>query len=176
MISDTTVERMKDIVHYVISNDKKQELGAIKLNKVLWFSDLYFFIEHGKSLSGQDDYTKQKFGPVVRNMPAILADLKQEGRISVEEKQNFTHRRAIYKSLKNCQIDLSKEEQRILDGVLQEICNNFTASEVSEATHNIIWDAAKLGESIPLYTVFASRPGLVTNKQIEWAKSCIASS
>lgn len=168
------MEKMKSIVHYVISQDEEQELGSIKLNKVLWFADAHFFITHGKSLSGQDDYAKQKFGPVVRNMPTILADLEREGKISIEEEQHFTHRRIRYKSLENCQIDLSKEEREILDGVLREICDNFTASQVSEATHSIIWDAVEIGDRIPLYAIFASRSGIVTEDQIEWAKACIS--
>lgn len=167
------MERVKDIVHYIISKDVHHKLGAIKLNKVLWFADSIYYTKEGKSLSGQENYIKRKYGPVVGNMPSILSELERDGKISIEEETRHTYRRTTYKSLTECEIDLSKEDRELLEGVLEEVCYDFTAAELSDETHDIIWDAVEIGDPMPLYTVFASRPGVVTEEQIDWATACI---
>jgi hypothetical protein len=51
------------------------------------------------------------------------------------------------------------------------MCQKHTASSMSELSHDIIWEAAEIGEEIPLYTYFASRFGEINEEDIQWAKS-----
>ena len=68
---------------------------------------------------------------------------------------------------------LSKEEMEIMTYLIEEICEHHTANSISEATHNIIWEAAIEGEEIPLEATLAAIPGEITNKHTTWADTLI---
>lgn len=168
------MSRIKDLTHYVISIDKHNELGATTLNKVLWYADIIHYAKYRKSLSGEEYYVKQRYGPVVKNMLSILSSLEAEKKISIEEEEILhIYRKKKYTSISECEISLSGKQSDIVNNVFSEIAHNYTATKISEKTHGIIWQAVELRGEIPLYTVFASRPGVVTDDQITWAKACI---
>jgi len=64
---------------------------------------------------------------------------------------------------------LSEQDRAILDVCTDIICGGYTAAEVSEQTHDQIWEAAQDGEEIPLYAIFASRRGAITDEVRAWA-------
>ena len=163
-------KKLEDLVHYIISLDTEGKLGAIKLNKILWYSDIRYYIRHKRTISGVDSYIKQERGPVLQGLPPILSSLEQKGKIQIDYKYHLTvHRQTLYKSLQDCTIKLKQDEREALRYVFSEICNNHTAASISESTHNIIWDVAKIGEKMPVYTILASIPGIITDKDTEWA-------
>jgi len=54
--------------------------------------------------------------------------------------------------------------RHVLDVVI-----NYAASELSEATHDLIWEVAEFGEEIPLVATLASTQGAITDSVTEWA-------
>ena len=52
--------------------------------------------------------------------------------------------------------------------MISYVCNEHTATSISEQSHDHIWKAAEDGEELPLFTVFA-KPGIVTDDEREWA-------
>jgi len=54
------------------------------------------------------------------------------------------------------------------------ICNQFTAIEISEVSHDQAWLAANMGEEIPMVATLAAFPGEMTNKVETWADAAIA--
>jgi hypothetical protein len=77
--------RLDSLVHYIcalIENPAK--LGATKLNKILWYSDVYAFLASGETIT-KAVYQKQKFGPVPRGIMGSRYRLVSSGKIVERE-------------------------------------------------------------------------------------------
>jgi hypothetical protein len=164
-------EKFKTLVHYVVSRrrDAPDTLGAVKLNKILWLSDLSSYYETGKSIT-TSRYIKQKFGPVPASVMPVLRELEREGVLAVDEAPHYGKMKTLYKVYKT-RVDTSvfePGELEIVNEVIDHVCDSHTAKSISEASHDHIWKAAADGEEIPLFTVFA-RPGKVTEMDRQWA-------
>lgn len=164
--------KFKSLVHYVVSRrrDAPDTLGAVKLNKIMWLSDLTSYYERGKPIT-TSRYIKQEFGPVPASIMPVLRELQMEGAITVSEAPLHNRRKTEYKvhrPMTNTDF-MDREELDIVNGVIDHICDEHTAKSISDASHNHIWMAAADGEEIPLFTVF-SRPGRVTETDKVWAQ------
>jgi hypothetical protein len=164
-------QKFKSLVHYVVSRRCKapETLGAIKLNKILWLSDLKAFYQLGHPIS-EATYVKQEFGPVPKQIMPVLHDLEREGVLTVRDAPHYGKQKKQYDvhRLESGNF-LEPEEQEIVDGIINHVCDEHTAASISEASHDHIWQAASDGEAIPLFTVFA-RPGRVTDMDRQWAQ------
>ena len=170
------MDKFQNLMHYIIWKCKDhRSLGATKLAKILWYADANHFIQHGKSITGAV-YEKRQFGPFPKgNMQARKA-LESSRKIFVQESSSYgdDYSGTLFIALEKPQIDsFTAEEISLVDGIIDDICNNHTAKSISDQSHDIIWDAASIGEEIPLHAVFASRIGELTGDDIEWAKQQI---
>ena len=68
---------------------------------------------------------------------------------------------------------LSAKEIALVDEIRAEICYNHTAESISELSHDQVWEAANIGEEIPMWATLASTPGQMTPEVAEWADSAI---
>ena len=165
-------DKFKSIVHTIIHDcDHPMKLGAIRLNKILWFADVIAYRETGESITGAT-YVRRHKGPVPARIVDVLGELQQEGKIEVKEpKSKYAPRE--FRSLKGpVQDNLSKDEKDLIDLCRNHICNNFSAGEISELTHNHIWGAARDGEEIPLEATLMSEKGNLgdlTPEMKDWA-------
>ena len=162
------------LMHYIIWKcQDPTTLGATKLNKTLLYSDIFSYVERGKSITDVV-YIKRQFGPVPNPKDFLQArdKLENDGKIAITK--NLYHGMPQYQFVALQRPDISMftpEEISIVDIVIEEMCQKHTASSMSELSHDIIWETAEIGEEIPLYTFFASRIGEINEKDIQWAKS-----
>ena len=161
--------KYKALVHYIIHecSDHPERLGAIRLNKALWFTDVIAFQVDGEPITGET-YVKRRLGPVPRHILAILKKLEQEGSITIKKREFAYDTRKFHSERLPDPDALSDNEKRIARQVLGGLLGH-TANEVSEMSHDIIWDAAREGEEIPIYATLAAIPGEITPDMIEWA-------
>jgi hypothetical protein len=168
--------RFTDLVHYICacSGESPEKLGATKLNKALWYVDTISYCKFGKSISGETLYRKQKFGPVPRHIGSALKMLEAEGSIAVTSKERFGYIQKNFVCLKppNSKA-FSKEERELIDEIVRVICDEHTASSISELSHDVIWDAAELGEDIPIHAVLAADRDDITTQDKVWANKVI---
>jgi len=77
-------EKLKEALHYVIArcNDPAR-LGAIRLNKIMWFSDCHAYRANGASITA-DAYVKGVWANPMNVLHAIR-DLAAEGKVAVRE-------------------------------------------------------------------------------------------
>ncbi|MDH4248011.1 MAG: Panacea domain-containing protein [Deltaproteobacteria bacterium] len=144
-----------EMVHYVINKCKNpSNLGATKLNKILWFSDTFAYRSIGVSISGCA-YEKRQHGPVPRGVVSVLDQLVKKQKIAVKEPDTkYAPREFVSLSPPDTAV-FSDDEREILDIVIDEITENHTAKSISDLSHDAIWNAANIGEEIPLFAVFA---------------------
>ena len=165
-------DRFKNLVHYIIGQctDRPDQLGAIRLNKALWFSDVIAYQMTGTSITGET-YLKRERGPAPQHILQAIRQLSEEGKITVVEPRYEFDTRKFYER-EPAPEDLSEEHKQLVHAVLGCMLRN-TANQVSEMSHDIIWKMAAEGEEIPLYATLASNPGEMTEEFFGWARSIL---
>ncbi len=168
-------EKFKALVHFIIDEcADPARLGAVRLNKICWYSDVISYKETGTPIT-DERYVKRKMGPVPATILSALRQLEESGAIAISERdfgrytrRDFMARRAADTSL------LSENDMNIVKTVVNAICDGHSASSISEMTHDQVWDAATEGEVIPLFATLAANPGPISAGTMEWANAMLA--
>ena len=75
----TTVEKLRGLIlHICIRSEDDEAFGAVKLNKLLFFSDFLAFVRLGKAITGQE-YQKLDHGPAPRRMLLVIREMERSG-------------------------------------------------------------------------------------------------
>ncbi|MEI9905181.1 MAG: Panacea domain-containing protein [Asticcacaulis sp.] len=160
-------EKLKEAVWLITSYCPTDELGNVKLHKILYFSDMLYFLREGQPITGEE-YLKQQFGPTSRHLTAIVSALKTEGKLDVTEtefyglyKKNYIPKAPFKQSLlSNSEVELIK--------LVSDFARGVNAKEISELSHNSAWEAADMGERIPYFTALQFAPVEITESDILW--------
>jgi hypothetical protein len=161
-------EKLKDVVHYICDRCPPSDLGNVKLHKILYFADMLHFNDTAQPLTGVE-YVKQPFGPTARHLTWAVAELEREGRLGVSQRSYYGFTKRDYTSLAPpVRARLTNLQVQLLDHVIDFVCAR-TAREISELSHNAAWEAARIGEVLPYYTVMGWEPGELTDDDIAWA-------
>lgn len=161
-------EKLKEAVLWIASYCPPEELGNVKLHKILYFSDMLFYLHEGRPITGVE-YLKQKFGPVARHLSQTVSALVAEGRLRVTETEYFGLYKKNYVPQQPFKPErLSPSELALLKEVA-DFVRGVSAKEISEFSHNAAWEAADLGEVIPYFTALRLVPLEVTDADREWA-------
>lgn len=168
-------EKFKNLVHYICHIANRDELGATKLNKILWYSDITSFINHGAPITGSV-YIKREFGPVPRDILQVIDELSLESKILIRNVTLFSGKiRREFITLTEPDIrGFNASEISLVDGITHDICHHYTAESISDESHDKVWELAEIGEEIPYHAVYGAPLGEVTEEHIQWAKASIA--
>ena len=128
--------KFKELVLYVAARcDEDPHFGAVKLNKILFYSDFLHFAEHGKPITGVE-YRKYPLGPCPARMKVIKQEMEAE-ELAYEytnplhsglRQKRMLARRSPVLSL------FSAQEIATVDTVIAKL-RAWNASEVSEFSH-----------------------------------------
>lgn len=162
-------DKLKSLVHFIVDEcrDNPGQLGAVRLNKALWFTDMLTYQETGTSVTGAR-YVKRKKGPVPKAILPTLEELQVEGKIMIRDGTHFYDTRKYISILDPDLSLLSDSDRYTAKAVLNFVCNN-TANEISDITHDEVWSAAMDGEEIPLFSTLATGRGAITKDTKKWA-------
>ena len=163
-------QKFKDAIHYIVAKTRPDELGRVKLHKVLYFADMIWFIAEGHGLTGAE-YRKQPMGPVATGLGRALGELEDEGRIQIGTRQYFGYDKAEYEVLQSLPDGrLTNLEQQLLDDVVEFVCRNNTARSISDFSHTRVWEATENGEVMPYFTALNMLPVEIEDAAINWAR------
>lgn len=145
-------DRTEPVAHYVIARADPNKLGAVKLNKVMWFADLEAYRRFGKTITGQCSYEKRQHGPVPNNIVRAIRHLEQNELIATRTVPTFGGmERREHVWLKNPDVSVfSPHEVDILNEAINWVCDQHTAKSISELSHDTLWEQAEIGEQIPV--------------------------
>jgi hypothetical protein len=167
-----TDTRLDSLVHYVCARcDNPSELDATKLNKILWYSDVFAFATYGRSITGAV-YVKRQFGPVPKDIRSSRARLVDSGAIFERMAMHHGYPQTQFIALSNPDISMFGPEQiSLVDKVVETVCSNTTARPASRASHDGVWESAEIGEEIPMAAAaFAGNFGELDEDDLAWAK------
>jgi hypothetical protein len=164
-------DRLKDLIHYVIwAAGARPNFGAVKLYKVLWFSDARSFILHGRSITGAP-YVREKYGPIPRDGMKLRTQLADAGYIRQWQNRASGNLGWHFRSLVPPTISWLREDEKAqVNYWIKHISENHTAESISDETHDYGWSIAKMGERLPFHSILAERVRDPNSDELKWAK------
>ncbi|MGB3653418.1 MAG: Panacea domain-containing protein [Rivularia sp. (in: cyanobacteria)] len=158
-------QRFRELIIYV---SKKSEddphFGAIKLNKILYYSDFRAFERFGMPLTGVR-YHKLKLGPAPKSLIPVRNALEAERAIRVDRVRVGEHDQHRTVALRAPAMSLfTEDEVQLIDEVIDDLWGQ-TGSQVSDASHDIRWRLLNLKDPMPYELAYLSDEQL-TNRDI----------
>lgn len=168
------IGRLATAAHYVIARTDPAQLGATKLNKILWYSDLEWYRRTGETITGSQAYVRLPHGPVPHRIEDALNLLKRESKIFERKTPVLDYERREFIWLED--VDMSgftAEQVDILNVFIGKI-TPMTADRISQITHqDAMWLELADGEPMPIGPcAIISRPP--TERELQWAQSIAA--
>ena len=163
-------DKFKALLHYIVwQAGDKDGFGAVKLYKVLWFSDAREYQLRGNPITGEI-YIRKKHGPMPRHGLAVIEELKRDGMISVTAGEYYGKAiRHFHSRQLPDRLSLSDDQRRTVDYWIRHIADDHTAQSISERSHDYAWEIAKLDEEIPYHAIFAARIRDPEGEELKWA-------
>jgi len=150
------MEKLEEAVHYVCSTCVEEDrLGAVKLNKILYYSDMLHYAKTGSSITGAS-YAKRQRGPVPKQVLPAMRNLRSSSRLDWQDIPLFAAARREFEARGLTNLSLfSADEIKQIDAMIRFVCDQ-SADEVSKFSHTVVWEAADMGEDLPYDTFLVS--------------------
>lgn len=142
--------RTRQVAHYVISHVQPSQLGATKLNKVMWKADVLHYRRYGKSVTGQTAYVRMPQGPVPNHMKEAIEELKAEQVIVERRVETIKGARREFVPVHRMEAsDFSATEVEVLHEAIDVVCK-MSARAASDDTHDALWEEIENGGQMPI--------------------------
>jgi hypothetical protein len=163
-------EKMRAVILHAAHSCNPAELGAVKLNKVLYFLDMISYAHHRLPVTGAT-YRKRPNGPTSDQLLFLLREMEAEGNIEIQEVDyhGFTKKQFLPLSEGEATV-LNDAELGLLDDVIDFVCRRNTARSISEYSHSLPWEMADMGGEIPYKSAMLLFPNQPSPEAFEIAK------
>jgi len=135
--------------------------GAIKLNKILCYSDFIFYAYHERGITNVE-YQKLPNGPAPRRLVPVRNQLIRGRHLGIQDvllKNGNIQKRPVNLRPPNLSL-FTGEEIAVVDRVIDSF-KDVRADRTSELSHDLVgWLVAEVGGTIPYNTFFFSNPPL----------------
>lgn len=151
------LQRFRELIVYISKQSERDpSYGAVKLNKILYHSDFRAFERFGVPLTGAP-YFRLKAGPAPRIMLPVRRELEREGAIRIEKVilPNGYEQHRIIALRKPVLSHFTADELALVDEVIEEL-RHQTATEVSDASHDVRWRTLHNKDLVPYEFAFLS--------------------
>ena len=161
--------KFKELVLYIAwSSENDPRFGAVKLNKILYYSDFAAYRRLGRSIT-EATYQHLEEGPAPREMLPAQRDMVDAGDLTIESRPYFGRPQRRPKALRDPGGNLgllSAAELEIVDEVMRDLLL-LDATVVADRSHREFgYQTTNLREEIPYYTAWIGSDPL-TAEQIE---------
>ncbi|NUO78538.1 DUF4065 domain-containing protein [candidate division KSB1 bacterium] len=165
----------KEMILYVAERcADKPNFGSTHLNKILHYTDFFWYGHTGESLSGET-YLCAKHGQVPKHFEEVRDELVREGFLAMVEKRCVDYVQKRPTVLKKIELTaLSQEQREFIDTIIVWLVDH-TAGYVSDqvAHEDLAWKYLNPGDEIPYETVFFRRKKNLSAGEIEAAQAFI---
>ena len=160
--------KLRAVILYACSSCEPSELGAVKLHKVLYYTDMIHYAHVGVPVTGAT-YRKRPFGPTCDQLLPTLAELVRERALEVHDVDYFGYFKKEYLAKREPEANrLNADELRLVDEVLDFVCRQNTAKTISDFSHNRAWELAEFGDILTYTTAFHLFPNQASPEALEW--------
>lgn len=150
-------EKFSELLLYIAQKSADDpRFGAVKLNKILFFSDFIAYRRLGKPITGAT-YQRLNEGPAPRQMMPTRRIMVSMRELDIELRPYFNGLQQRIVALRPAKLGVfSADELEIVDEVIAELWD-MTARDVSDYSHRELgWILAKPGDVIPYETAWLS--------------------
>lgn len=154
---DLDQTKFRELILYIAEKSEEDpRFGAVKLNKILYYSDFNAYRRLGAPITFAT-YQKLNEGPAPKELLPQRHILISEGEVELEYRPYFDNVQQRVKALRKPNYDeFSAEERAIVDEVI-EFMWFMSGREASEYSHRELgWKIAELGDEIPYETAWLS--------------------
>lgn len=167
-------EKMRAVILHACHSCEPVELGAVKLNKVLYFLDMLSYAHNRAAVTGAT-YRKRPNGPTSDQLLFVLRDMERAGDIHIEDVDYHGFIKKEYHAIaEEPEGVLNSDEQSLLDDVIEFVCRRNTAKSISEYSHKLPWEMAEMGGEIPYRSAMLLFPMQPTPEAFEIAEQGLA--
>lgn len=161
--------RFETLVQYVcwICEDPRV-LGLERLNRILWYVDRILYLTHDRVATGAS-YVRNRGGPWARPLEAVLRELERKGLVAQRARVGDREPDLLLSLSKPDLGGFDPEDISLVEAITRAICFDGRSSIPGREAHESVLQAARLGEAIPYFTVFAGRPGESHAGDVAWA-------
>ncbi|NQW21882.1 MAG: SocA family protein [SAR202 cluster bacterium] len=161
--------KFRELILYIAGRSvNDQHFGAVKLNKILYFSDFNAYRELGSSITGAD-YQHLNEGPAPREFLRIKDSLIEQEEANIEHRIVFSMTQQRLIAMRPAKDVFTPDERRIIDEVIETLWD-MTARQASRLSHEDYgWRLTEPGESIPYSSAFFS-PEPLTQEQLRYGQ------
>lgn len=165
-------QKLEELILYIAqASEDDPRFGAVKLNKLLFYSDFLAFAMFGEAITGQE-YQKLKHGPAPRKLLTAQYRLKSAGDIVMQPVPTFgghTQNRCHAQRSANLEM-FTEDELSLVNTVIAKFKKN-NAKGISTLSHEFVgWKLAEIGETIP-YEVALVGERKPTKLERSWGRS-----
>lgn len=151
-------EKMRAVILRAAHSCAPEELGAVKLHKVIYFLDMMFYAHHRRAVTGAT-YKKRPHGPTSDQLLFVLRDMSNAGDIRTQKTNYHGYWKVEYHPLvEEPKGVLNNEELSLLDDVVDFVCRKNTAKSISDYSHKLPWEMAEMGGEIAYRTAMLLFP------------------
>lgn len=141
--------KLKAVILHTCAACPASTLGAVKLHKVLYFLDMINYAQSGLSVTGSS-YCKRPFGPTCEQLLPMLREMQIAGEIEIREVEFYGRlKKEFIARVDETSGVLNIAETALLEEVITFVCHQNTAQSISDYSHQLPWEMAEFGESIP---------------------------
>jgi len=154
---DANDKKLGELMLYIAERSEcDPTFGAIKLNKILFYSDFIMYSKRRSSITGQE-YMRLEQGPAPRRLLPVREELVREGWAAIKKVKYGAYNQDRLIALRAPDLSLfSGEEIAQVDDVISKLANR-SGTQVSALSHLFVgWKAASFKETIPYATAFLS--------------------
>jgi hypothetical protein len=174
-------DKLRAAVHYVcFRSPDPRRLGKTKLNKILYYADREAYLRTGDPITGER-YVKHQYGPVSSHLDETLRGLEKDRLIAIADASGYnayvgaSYAQKQFVALRRPDVSLfTAEEVSLIEQYVDVICNQHSARSISDMSHDVVWEAAEIGEEIPSVTAFLQPPAEITPADVAWARAALS--
>lgn len=151
-------DKMRAVILHACYACEPEDLGAVKLNKVLYYTDMIGYAHRRQAVTGAT-YRKRPNGPTTDQLLFQLREMEREGEIEVRsvDYHGFTKKEYI-PLVDEPEAILNEVERDILNDVVEFVCRRNTAKSISDYSHKLPWEMAEMGGEIPYHSAMLLFP------------------
>ena len=144
-------DKLARALHYLIhlAQERRWPLGTVKLAKSLVLSEAASLYHRERTIT-RAKIVKAPHGPIPDQFEEHLRYLETAGKIKISEGDQ-RYEPTGYESLSPPDMSgFDGEELEILADIGETCCKKYTATALSDLTHNYYWKIVGMGEEIPV--------------------------
>ncbi len=147
-------EKLRELILYLAHlSERDRNFGAVKLNKLLFYSDFLAYQKFGASITGQE-YQALPQGPAPKRLKPIMERMRRSGVLKVEIQRRF--RFSQHRPIALRPPELHKFSGHETD-LVRDVVTRFwelNATQISDESHLFLgWQLGVQGETIPYSVV-----------------------